>query len=324
MSLKNKLKLKTNLKDKIKKENAPKKDTRFLNYYDLKDGEKMTILFIPCAETGELYNKYKVHGPKLGIKGLKSIRCADEANQDDCPACQQAFALLNEGREDGNDYETYKEEAKKFFPSDKTVAQCVVLESPVDISESPDSNEVKLISLTYAMEEKIRESILEGLVDEDDICLRPFVIKNNMQGKFNSYKNSYFHPKQVTDEVLEAFDDEDLNVTPYDLTSDDIIPAEVSSDEMQEWLDNAIKKYNEQNGTDDDDEKEEKSSAKKESLQDRLAKKKKQEEKEEDEKEEDEDTPSDEQDEEEPEQKEDDKPKSSGSSLRDRLKKARK
>jgi len=316
MSLKNKLKLKTNLKKKIENESAPKKDTRYLNFYDLKDGEKMKILFVPCAGSGELYRKWKVHGPNLGIRGVGGVRCSDEANQQDCPACQQGYALLNEGKEDGNDYEAYKEEAKKWFSREFTLAQCLVLEAPFEVSESPDNNEVKLIRLPWAIEEKIRESVLEGIVDEDDICLRPFVIKNTMNGKYNTYKNSFFHPKQVDDEVLEAFDDEDLVVEPYDLETIDVIPEETTEAEVEAWLEKAIAKYNQENGTDDDEEEEEKEPPrKKKSIQDRLKDKKSSDD--------DDDEEEDSKDEEE-EEKEEPSRSAGASSLRERLQKARK
>lgn len=250
-ALKNKLKLKTNLKKQIEQEGQKKNDTRLLNYYDLKDGERMRVLFIPDASNGELYRKWKVHGPNLNMRGLKGIRCHDEAQQSNCPICAQGFALLNEGKEPGNDYEAYKTEAKKFFARDYTLGQCIVLEAPFEVQQSPDHNQVKLFFLPWAVEEKIREAIIEGFVNEDDLCMTPFVIKNTKNGQHNTYKNSYFERKMVDDDTLAAFDDE--VVEAYDLSTIDIVPAVPTREEAEEWLDKAIERYNRENGTAGDD-----------------------------------------------------------------------
>ena len=159
---------------------------------------------------------------------------------------------------------------------------------------------------------------MEGLVDENDLCMRPFVIKNTKNGKYNTYKHSYFHPKMVEDEVLEAFDDEDIVCEPYDLTTIDVVPEETSAEEVGKWLEGAIKKYNEANGTDDDEEGKEPPKKSKGGIQDRLKSKKAAATgPDEDEQESDQEDDGDEG------KEEDQKPKS-GSSLRDRLKNARK
>lgn len=247
--LKKKLKLKTGLKKKIEQESNGGKDLRILPYYDLKDGEKMNILFVP-DENGDLWTKYKVHGPNLGVKGVGGVRCSDEARQNECPACQRGYALLNEGKEDGNDYEAYKEEAKRWFAREYVLAQCLVLESPFEVPESPDGNQVKLMYLPYAVKNLIEESVLEGLIEEEDICTTPFVLKNKKNGNNNGYKTSYFARKQVEDEDLEYF--EDLKVEPYDFTDLDIVPDETTETEVEEWLEKATHKVY------DDDEEEEK------------------------------------------------------------------
>lgn len=325
-SLKNKLKIKTGIKKQIEKENSGnKQDMRILNYFDLKDNERMRVLFVPSEGDGSLYYKWRMHGPRLGIRGVKPIRCMDEANNGrDCPMCQQAFSLLEEGKEDGNDYDTYKEEAKKWFPKDYTLSQCIVLESPMEINEDDEGNIVKLFYMPWSVEEKIREGVLEGVVEEDDICFQPFVIKNTKNGKFNNYKNSYFVPKMVDEDTLEALDD--FTANPFDLPNVDIVGSVPTQEECEKWLEETIPMYNKEMGFGDDDEeeppkKEEKKSSGA-SLQDRLkAKQSKQED--EDSSGETDEAPWEEDKEEEPE---DESPKKSSGAdaLRNRLMNARK
>jgi len=249
--MKSKLKMKSGIKKKFENESngANKKDLRILNYYDLKDGEKMKILLVPSAESGDLYTKWKSHGPNLHLNGLKPIRSADEATGQNCPIMQYGYSILNEGREDGNDYEAFKEEAKKWFPRDYTLAQCIVLETPVEINEAEDGNIVKLFYMPYAIEEKIREAVLEGIVDEEDLCMHPIIIKNTKNGKYNGYKNSYISPKQVDDDTLDAL--EDFNIDPFELSEVDLVPPVPTYEEAEKWLEDAIKKYNKESGEDD-------------------------------------------------------------------------
>lgn len=328
-SLKNKLKIKTGIKKQIEKENSGnKQDMRILNYFDLKDNERMRVLFVPSEGDGSLYYKWRMHGPRLGIRGVKPIRCMDEANNGrDCPMCQQAFSLLEEGKEDGNDYDTYKEEAKKWFPKDYTLSQCVVLDSPMEINEDDSGNIIKLFYMPWSVEEKIREGILEGVVDEEDVCFQPFVIKNTKSGKFNNYKNSYFVPKMVDEDTLEALDD--FTAEPYDLPNVDIVGSVPTQEESEKWLEETIPMYNKEMGFNDDEDEPPKKEEKKssgESLQDRLkAKQNKQEEEDEEEKgasdqDEQEDAPCDD------DQQEEEAPKKSSGAdaLRNRLMNARK
>lgn len=235
--LKSKLKIKDGLKKKIQEEANSGKDTRFLNYFDLKDGEKMHILFVPDVNK-ELWTKYKLHGPNLKVNGVRNIRCSDEARQIECPACQYGYSLLNEGKEDENDYEEYKEEAKRWFSRELHIAQCIVLESPFEVQASPDGNQVKLMHLPFAVKSIIEESVIEGLVDEDKVATTPFVLKNKKTGTNNGYKTSYYMRNEVEDKDLEYFDD--LMVEPYDFESLDCIPENVSESDVQVWLDKAM------------------------------------------------------------------------------------
>lgn len=238
MSIGLKLKLKTNLKKQIEDEakSGGGTDNRFLNYWDLKDGEKVKILFVPDTN-GELWGKFKKHGPSLKVRGAGSIRCAYESSSEDCPACQKGFDLLNLEKETGD--KAYKDEAKKWFARDYTVMSCVVLDSPFEVSEAPDHNQVKLIYVPYAIEKLIKEAVTEGQLDEDELCRTPFFIKKGKNaGGYAEYTSSYFARKPVSDEELEFF--EDQKVEQYDYSTLDVIPPATSTEEVEEWLEKAI------------------------------------------------------------------------------------
>lgn len=237
MSIGLKLKLKSNLKKQIEDEaKSGGTDNRFLNYWDLKDGEKVKILFVPDTN-GELWGKFKKHGPSLKVRGAGSIRCAYESSSEDCPACQKGFDLLNLEKETGD--KSYKDEAKKWFARDYTVMSCIVLDSPFEVSEAPDHNQVKLIYVPYAIEKLIKEAVTEGQLDEDELCRTPFFIKKGKNaGGYAEYTSSYFARKPVTDEELEFFDDQ--VVEQYDYGTIDVIPPATTTEEVEEWLVKAV------------------------------------------------------------------------------------
>lgn len=229
------LKIKTDLKKQIDKEKQGGKDSRFLNYYNLKEGEKMTILLLPDAN-GELWRKFSKHGPGLKTPGAGSINCSYKSNQQDCPACKKGFEFLNMFKESGD--KDHKEEAKKWFSKDYTLVQCLVLDSPIDIDESPDGNQVKLMYVPFGIENIIKEAVTEGLVPEDELCQTPFVIKKTTnQGGFASYDNSYFSRKTISDDELDVFDE--FKIEQYDFDTLDVIPTPTTTEEVQEWLEKA-------------------------------------------------------------------------------------
>lgn len=246
-----KTKVKQNLKKDIEndKKSNNKNDGRILNYFDLKEGEKMTILFVPDVN-GEFWSRFSKHGPQVKIKnakgqatsvrGIGSINCSYKSSGEDCPACIKGFDLFAEAKETNS--KELKEEGKKWMPRDYTLVSCIVLESPVDIATDETKNEVKLFYLPYAIEETIKESIEEGIIDEDALCTTPFIIKKTEgKGGNASYANSYFGRKQVTDEDLEFL--EDLVVEQYDYSNLDLIPPPSTSEDVQEWLDKAEETY---------------------------------------------------------------------------------
>ena len=232
-----KLKLNTSLKKQIEDEANQKKkvDTRFLNYYDLKDNEKVKILLIPDSQ-GRAWGKFRRHGPNLNLNGVGGVRCSYESSGSDCPACQKGFELLELSKQTGD--ESYKDEAKRWFARDYVLMSCLVLESPFEVQESPDGNQVKLIWLPYVVETLIKENIKEGVIDENELFRVPLFIKKGMNGKYANYKNSYFDRREVSDDELAFF--EDMKVEQYDYGEIDVIPPPTTEAEVSEWLVKAI------------------------------------------------------------------------------------
>jgi len=234
--MKLKLKLKSNIKESIENEGSKKNDKRLLNYYDLKENEKMTILFVP-DKNGELWTHYKKHGPNLNLPDAGDVNCSYSSSGEKCPACQHGFDYLNLAKETGD--ESYKEEAKRWFAKEYRLISCVVLESPMEINEAEDGNQVKLMHLPYAIEKIIKENVVEGLISEEQITTTPFIIKKTLN-KYNKadYSSSYFAREEVSDEILDYF--EDLKVEPYDYSTLDMIPKPSTAEEVREWLEKAI------------------------------------------------------------------------------------
>lgn len=302
-----KLKLNGSLKKKIEDEDSKSggNDPRFLNYYDLKDNEKIKVLFVPDVN-GEIWAKYKKHGPNMKQRGIKSIRCSYESSGEPCAACEVGFENLNLSKETND--KAYKEEAKKWFARDYTLMSVLVLETPIEIKESSDKNEVKLFLVPFAVEKLIKEAITEGVIEEDELCSTPFFIKKTTNGGgFAEYSNSYFARKAVTDDELAFF--EDRKVEQFDYTNLDVVPDATTSAEMVEWVEKARAVLDGGSASDDNKEDKKESEPKKE-----VPKK---------------ESEIDEEGErhmgegrvEEKEQEQENAPRSSGSSLRDRLKK---
>lgn len=253
--LKNKLKLKKTLKVDIEKEEAGKaKDTRFVNYSDLKFGEKMEVLIVPDVN-GELWHRYSKHGANLGIRGLDTIACAYKSTGDDCPSCIKAFGLKDlekEAKEAGDKTaeELYKKEAQLWFPKDYCIMSVLVLDSPHEIVESEDGNQIKLMYVPVNVQKIISNTIKEGILSPDEICQYPLVIKKekNQYGSAD-YSQSYFARKPVSDDELSFFDD--LKVEQFDYSNIDLTPTPTTTADVEKWLEEAEEKYEEKKARDE-------------------------------------------------------------------------
>lgn len=218
-------KVKSTLRDEIIKDReggTQQKDLRKLNYYDLDFGQSMKILFLP-DESGELYVTYRTHNVPFnsGIRA-STVVCPRKGHPRECPICMHSYETYQNGDRDT---------ARLFRAKDHFLTQAVVLESPIDINETPD-NIVKLVNLTYAMKGKIEESVIEQIVD--DPTEHAFVIKKTKNsGGYAAYDNSYFRPEpaEIPDVILEA--QENGLIQPYSLLNE--VPEPADLDELEKW-----------------------------------------------------------------------------------------
>lgn len=250
-TLMSKLKAKKSLVKQVKEAQASgqrEKDTRFLNYFDLKDDEHMKVLLLP-DENGDLWTKFRKHGPNLSytdakgkvhnVRGVGTIGAYP--NDSDSPVMQKGFDLLQLEKDTGD--KAYKDEAKKWFPKEYTVMSCVVIEAPMEINQSPDGNDVKLFNVPYKIQEYIMNQISEEVIPEDELFITPFIIKKTTNsGGWSTYENSYFARKTLTDDEIQSLE-EDFKIDLFDYSKLDIVPAEPTIEELDAWLAKAEEAY---------------------------------------------------------------------------------
>ena len=209
-----------------RKKEQPKE---ILPFFNIDFGEKMEVIFIPY-EDGDLFKHFKKHGPNMGIASVGSIECAYHARGESCPACAEGFSHVKDGKA--------TDMSKKWMPKDYYVAQVVVVDTPVEIPQLDDGNQVRVFYMPYAVMEKIMESYQEGIVEdptEHIFCIK----KSKNQGGRPSYANSFFRPQPFGDDVTEAFEDQKLEL--HDLKELEIEPKEATVDEVEEWVEKARK-----------------------------------------------------------------------------------
>lgn len=253
MKLANKFKVRDDIKSRIEQEDkSDKDDNRVLPYYNLKKNEKMKVLILPDTD-GNIWKKYKVHGKNLGVRSAGRVRCIHEANGEECPVCQKAFQDVGDAKDIDNEKlaKEAKDRGKRWFASDYTLASVLVLESPFEVPESDDGNQIKLWYVPYAVEQKIKQMIAEQQISSEEITVTPFVIKKTEnQGGRASYEHSYFDREQIDLEaVLEEYEEDEIVQFDFNAMSEDenenIIPSAPSLDEIEEWLEKAIEKVDE-------------------------------------------------------------------------------
>jgi hypothetical protein len=205
-------------------------DLRFLNHYDLPENGKMHVLLLPDSE-GEYVSEYTNHGGGMP-RDLRAgtINCSYHSNGESCPAC----AISWEAHQN-NDIKT----RNMWGKSTHIIAQCIVLSSDVEINQpEDDDNLVRLFRMPVAIYKRMKNDILEGLIEEPN--MHELVIKKTKNGQNNNYDQSYFIQKEVTvpDEIIEAY--EQGLVRPYDFNDlvGDVIPKPTTAEEVQEWVDN--------------------------------------------------------------------------------------
>ena len=141
------LKLKTSLKSVIENEEksagSSKKDPRYLNYFEMKEGQRMEVLFLPCASGESSWATDHVHGPraKVGqqrIRGVAPIACSRMMSGEKCVICDEMFAKYQAGD---------KEAGNRLQVTERTTAQVLVISSDIEVLYPEDGNVVKFFNV---------------------------------------------------------------------------------------------------------------------------------------------------------------------------------
>lgn len=231
-----KTKLKQSFREQLTTENkkSKKKDDRILNYFDMEVGEKMKILLVPDVN-GNLLKEWEVHGPKMKLRGAGQIRCCYESSGENCPACGISFDYYEKGDKTNN---------QRWIKQKKTLAQCVVIDSPIEIPDNPDDTLVKLLHLPNNVKKIINEALLEEIIDdptEHVLVLK----KTENEGGWSSYEFSYFlqTPYEPDETMQEAVDSGLVEAYDFDKleAEGDIVPRRTSTEDVQEWVDRVRK-----------------------------------------------------------------------------------
>lgn len=237
------LKLKTSLKSVIENEEkssgASKKDPRYLNYFDMKEGQRMEVLFLPCASGESSWTTDHVHGPraKVGqqrVRGVAPIACSRMQLGEKCVICDEMFAHYQAGD---------KEAGNRLQVTERTTAQVLVIKSDIEVLYPEDGNIVKLFNVPDSIVKKVKQAIMEEQVDEDELHLTPFVIKVTKNGEYNQYDTSFFKRNNVTDEEFDELLDGAV-VNQYDFSNGEFQTTPASPDEQQTWLKEVTQKIN--------------------------------------------------------------------------------
>lgn len=237
------LKLKTSLKSKILAEDqasgASKKDPRYLNYFDMKEGQRMEVLFLPDASGENSWSIDHVHGPrvKVGqqrIRGVKPLSCSRMMLGERCVVCDEMFQKYSENDKDGGN---------RLQVSERYTAQVLVIKSDIEIQYPDDGNVVKLFNVPDSIMKKVKQAIMEEQVEEEELHMTPFIIKVTKNGEYNQYDTSYFARKGITEDEFDAVIDGKI-VNQYDFNGGDFVTKMVDTEAKQAWLDDVTLKIN--------------------------------------------------------------------------------
>jgi len=205
------------------------KDPRFLPYFKLGENETMKVRLLPDGgDSGSYFVEYHVHD-NIRDNRIKTMMCSKNVGEY-CPACSRAWEL----KEAGN-----KEESDKWRNSSKRIAQCIVIDSPIEIPENEDGSVIKLINMPFHMWDNSLEGIMNGTVDDpfDFENGNNFVIKLTKLGKNNRYDKCFWEAKtsELPEDVLEALLD-DANEF-HDLAT--LVPEGGAAEDVLAWMEAA-------------------------------------------------------------------------------------
>lgn len=270
------------LKKQVNNLDGKSTDKRFLNYYDMKEGQKTRLLLLP-SPAGDMWYKYGMHGPRLSTKehrvNVKPVLCPRIAGTGQCPVCQKGFDLYEEAKKydkESSEYKNIRKEAARWMPDEKILMSGVVLSSPIEVNQADDSNEIKLINMPKGAFDVITNAIKQEQIDDEDISETPFnLVKGVNSGGYPSYDSSFFDLKNgLSDDEIEYLGDEETVTKQFDFEDLDFIPERHDEEGMQAWLENA-EEEDQKSGTKSNksssDEKEDSTKTRRSSLKDRMS-----------------------------------------------------
>lgn len=239
LNLKLKTSLKANIEQEEKTSGSSKKDPRFLNYFEMKEGQRMEVLFLPCASGEGSWTTDHVHGPRASvkkqrIKGITPLSCSRMQHGEECVVCNEMFDHYTQGD---------KEAGNRLQITERTTAQVLVLMSDIEVQHPEDGNIVKLFNVPQSIVQKVKQAIMEEQVDEDELYLTPFVIKVTKNGEYNQYDTSFFKRNNVTEDEFSALIDGKV-VNQFDFSTGEFNTASSSVEEQHKWLAETTQKIN--------------------------------------------------------------------------------
>lgn len=235
------------LKAKLREDNGSSgsnfvPDKRFLNYYDLDFGDSMKVVLIPDPE-GNYYHKWTRHGTYS--QEIDSFPCRyQNQNKASCPICLGAYEFYQQGKLDKNGNPLSQHFSKKTY----VLAQCVVIDSSIEIQDHGEDTLVHLIWLPIKVFDKLHESVDEGII-QNDIQEHMLVLKKTKSSNGNpGYEHSYFRESiyEPSDDMMQA-----INaglIQPWTLSEvespkgERYVPEPVTEEQAQEWFDKCVNK----------------------------------------------------------------------------------
>lgn len=265
------IEIKTSLAEQLAAGTQRKEDPRILNYFDMDFGGKMKVLFLP-SKNGEFFRRVHTHGKRTDLQNvrLEHYQCPRQMLQEECSICNNMFDLYREAKnyEKSNPkmYTELRQLAGRMQTTEMFMIQCIVLESPVEMRQTDDGNEVRVLFAPRAIREEIEKNLNSGEINEETFSLYPFIIHKQKRDNstYAEYSSSLFSRNQVTDQELSYFQPvydaagnvvEESKVEPYDFDELHDMVADMlpNMETGEEWCKSLVEAVNSGDVKNDDD-----------------------------------------------------------------------
>ena len=223
-------------------------DARFLNYFDMDFGQKMSIIIMP-DENGLIFHKYNTHGGRKlklprGTKGRpQQVGCNRMNHGGECAICDEMFDQYNKA--DGDKKSDAHKTANRLQTTETILMSCVVIDSPVEVKYPEDGNRVKLVRVPSDVYKRIKADIDEGEIDpEEDLSSIPFILrKTKGDGDFAAYDTSGFSRNPITEEDEAKFEGQVIELYDFHDLDEKLTPKEIDEEEQKEWVAKALELF---------------------------------------------------------------------------------